>query len=178
MTKAMQVQLVETAAAETWGGDKALLSFSDNGATVHATVHATRATGGPLVAAQRAARRLDGMGVAAVQLSGDGWDLERRWAFWAGYFNPRNDNRLDWGTGDAAELEELNAREKAARWVREITNGTPEEVSPGFWPRAPRRCCTTWRRGPSATKSWPAMSCCRRALSVFTMWAAAACVNR
>ncbi|MFC6634303.1 aminopeptidase PepB [Microbulbifer taiwanensis] len=130
MTKAMQVQLVETAAAETWGGDKALLSFSDNGATVHATVHATRATGGPLVAAQRAARRLDGMGVAAVQLSGDGWDLERRWAFWAGYFNPRNDNRLDWGTGDAAELEELNAREKAARWVREITNGTPEEVSP------------------------------------------------
>ncbi|SEA41871.1 aminopeptidase PepB [Microbulbifer marinus] len=125
MTKAMQVQLVESAATDAWG-EKALLSFTSRGATVHAT----KATGAPLVAAQRAARRLDGMGISAVELSGDGWDLERRWAFWAGYFNPRNDNRLDWGTEKAAELKELNARETAARWVREITNGTPDEVSP------------------------------------------------
>lgn len=126
MTNAMQVQLVETAAAETWGGDKALLSFTGGGATVHAT----KATGGPLVAAQRAARRLDGMGVPAVALAGNGWDLESRWAFWAGYYNPNRENRLDWGTEDAAELKELEAREAAARWVREITNGTPEEVFP------------------------------------------------
>ncbi|MCX2832168.1 aminopeptidase PepB [Microbulbifer thermotolerans] len=126
MTKAMQVQLVETPAEDIWGGEKGLLSFTETGATVHAT----KAVGGPLVAAQRAARRLDGMGIGAVALAGDGWDMERRWAFWAGFFNPRKDNALDWGTGDAAELKELAAREKAARWVREITNGTPEEVSP------------------------------------------------
>ncbi|MCW8126824.1 aminopeptidase PepB [Microbulbifer halophilus] len=125
MTNAMQVQLVETAAAETWG-DKALISFAENGATIHAI----EAAGGPLVAAQRAARRLDGMGVPAVKLVGDGWDLESRWAFRAGYFNPTRDNSLDWGTDDATELKELEAREKAARWVREITNGTPEDVSP------------------------------------------------
>jgi len=121
----MQVELVQSAAADSWG-DKALLSFSDKGATVHATA----ATGEPLVAAQRAARRLDGMGVPAVTLSGDGWDLERRWAFWAGYYNPNRINQLDWGTADAAELKELGAREAAARWVREITNGTPQDVSP------------------------------------------------
>ncbi|WP_250461513.1 aminopeptidase PepB [Microbulbifer litoralis] len=125
MTNAMQVQLTETAAAEAWG-DKALVSFDGSGATIHAI----EATGGPLVAAQRAARRLDGMGVPAVQLAGDGWDLERRWAFWAGYYNPTRDNALDWGTADKIELAELGAREQAARWVREITNGTPEDVSP------------------------------------------------
>lgn len=125
MTNAMQVQLTETAAAEAWG-DKALVSFDGSGATIHAI----EATGGPLVAAQRAARRLDGMGVPAVQLAGDGWDLERRWAFWAGYYNPTRDNALDWGTADKTELAELGAREQAARWVREITNGTPEDVSP------------------------------------------------
>lgn len=125
MTNAMQVQLVETAAAESWG-DKALVSFDGDGATIHAI----EATGGPLVAAQRAARRLDGMGVPAVKLAGDGWDLESRWAFRAGYFNPTRDSQLDWGTDDEAELKELEARENAARWVREITNGTPEDVSP------------------------------------------------
>ncbi len=121
----MQVQLVQTAAGDPWG-EKALLSFSDSGATVHATA----ATGSPLVAAQRAARRLDGMGVPAVKLSGDGWDLERRWAFWAGYYNPNRDNDLDWGGASEADLRELNARKAAALWVREVTNGTPEDVSP------------------------------------------------
>ena len=125
MTNTMQVQLVQAAAAETWG-EKALLSFSDGGASVHVT----EATGAPTVAAQRAARRLDGMGVPAVTLAGDGWDLESRWAFWAGYYNPNRSNHLDWGTQDAAELKELTAREQAARWTREITNGTPEDVSP------------------------------------------------
>ncbi|MEW5248295.1 aminopeptidase PepB [Microbulbifer discodermiae] len=125
MTDTMQVQLVQTPAAEIWG-QNALLSFSAQGATVHAS----EATGGASVAAQRAARRLDGMGVPAVSLSGDGWDMESRWAFWCGYYNPRRDNQLEWGSGDRAQLEELQAREQTLRWVREITNGSPEEVSP------------------------------------------------
>jgi PepB aminopeptidase len=65
-----------------------------------------------------------------VQLAGDNWDLESRWSFWAGYYNPNRSNTLDWGTADQSELRELKAREAAARWVREITNGTPEQVSP------------------------------------------------
>ncbi|WP_237059355.1 aminopeptidase PepB [Microbulbifer sediminum] len=125
MTKAMQVKLDQNPAAEAWG-DKALLSFS--GAA--ATVHTTGTNGDANLAAQRAARRLDGMGVPAVALAGDGWDLESRWAFWAGYYNPLKDNRLDWGLSSGRQLKELEAREAAARWVREVTNGTPEDVSP------------------------------------------------
>ncbi|MCK7598946.1 aminopeptidase PepB [Microbulbifer sp. CAU 1566] len=125
MTTAMQVRLETTAAAEHWGNN-ALLSFNDS----EARIHATEATGGTLVAVQRAARRLDGMGVTDVALTGDNWDLESRWSFWAGYYNPNRKSTLDWGLGAGDELNELQARKAASLWVREITNGTPENVSP------------------------------------------------
>ncbi|QFT53318.1 aminopeptidase PepB [Microbulbifer sp. THAF38] len=125
MAKVMRVHLIEGTAEEPWG-EAALLSF--NGFEAH--IHIGAAKGDALVAAQRAARRLDGMGVTEVALSGEGWDIESRWAFWAGYFNPRVSNKIDWATEDAGELKELAARENAARWVREITNGTPDDVSP------------------------------------------------
>ncbi|WP_264190514.1 aminopeptidase PepB [Microbulbifer variabilis] len=121
----MRVHLMESTAGEPWG-EAALLSF--NGGEAH--IHIGAAKGDALVAAQRAARRLDGMGITEVALSGEGWDIESRWAFWAGYFNPRISNKIDWATEDAGELKELAAREKAARWVREITNGTPDDISP------------------------------------------------
>ncbi|QIL91946.1 aminopeptidase PepB [Microbulbifer harenosus] len=125
MTTAMQVRLETTAAAEHWGKN-ALLSFNDS----EARIHATEAAGGTLVAVQRGARRLDGMGVTAVALTGDNWDLESRWAFWAGYYNPNRQSTLDWGIGDGEERKELEARKAASLWVREITNGTPENVFP------------------------------------------------
>ncbi|WP_444923592.1 aminopeptidase PepB [Microbulbifer sp. DLAB2-AF] len=125
MTKAMRVYLVEGTAGEPWG-EAALLSF--NGSEAH--IHIGAAKGAALVAAQRAARRLDGMGINEVILSGEGWDIESRWAFWGGYFNPRINNKIHWGSEDAGELKELAARKNAACWVREITNGTPDDVSP------------------------------------------------
>ncbi|WP_226664611.1 aminopeptidase PepB [Microbulbifer aggregans] len=125
MTTAMQVRLETTAAAEQWGKN-ALLSFSEN----EARIHATEATGGTLVAVQRAARRLDGMGVTAVELVGDNWDIESRWSFWAGYYNPNRKSMFTWGLDEGDELTELEARKAASLWVREITNGTPETVSP------------------------------------------------
>ncbi|MCA0899741.1 aminopeptidase PepB [Microbulbifer agarilyticus] len=125
MSKAMQVRLESSAAAEHWGKN-ALLSFADT----EARIHASDATGGMLVATQRAARRLDGMGITDITLVGDNWDLESRWAFWAGYYNPNRNSNLDWGSAEGSELAELEARKAAALWVREITNGSPEDISP------------------------------------------------
>lgn len=125
MTKLMRVQLVEGKADKPWG-ESALLSFRGDDALIH--IGAAKDL--PLVAAQRAARRLDGMGVTEVVLNGGGWDIESRWAFWSGYFNPKVSKTVNWGTEDVEELKELAARESAARWVREITNGTPDDVSP------------------------------------------------
>ncbi|MBB5213042.1 aminopeptidase PepB [Microbulbifer hydrolyticus] len=125
MTTAMQVRLDNTAAADHWGKN-ALLSFSER----EACIHATEATGGTLVAVQRAARRLDGMGVTDIALTGDNWDLESRWSFWAGYYNPNRKSSLDWGIGEGDERKELDARKAASIWVREITNGSPENIFP------------------------------------------------
>ncbi|MFV8781021.1 aminopeptidase PepB [Microbulbifer sp. SA54] len=125
MTTAMQVRLETTAAAAQWGKN-ALLSFSDN----EARIHATEATGGTLVAVQRAARRLDGMGVTDVELTGANWDIESRWSFWAGYYNPNRKSTFAWGLDNGEDLKELEARKAASLWVREITNGSPETVSP------------------------------------------------
>ncbi|MBY6210052.1 aminopeptidase PepB [Microbulbifer agarilyticus] len=125
MSKAMQVRLESSAAAEHWGKN-ALLSFADT----EARIHATDATGGPLVATQRAARSLDGMGITDISLVGDNWDLESRWAFWAGFYNPNRSSNLDWGSAEGNELAELEARKAAALWVRQITNGSPEDISP------------------------------------------------
>ncbi|WP_444906536.1 aminopeptidase PepB [Microbulbifer sp. SSSA008] len=125
MTKAMHIHLVEGFAPEPWG-ESALLSFDGSAANIHISA----AKGAVLVAAQRAARKLDGMGVNDAVLKGESWSIESRWAFWAGFFNPRKSNKIDWGTDDSAELKELAARENASRWVREITNGTPDDVSP------------------------------------------------
>ncbi|MBY6190050.1 aminopeptidase PepB [Microbulbifer agarilyticus] len=125
MSKAMQVRLESSAAAEHWGKN-ALLSFADT----EARIHATDATGGPLVATQRAARSLDGMGITDTSLVGDNWDLESRWAFWAGFYNPNRSSNLDWGSAEGNELAELEARKAAALWVRQITNGSPEDISP------------------------------------------------
>lgn len=129
MTTAIQVRLETTAAAEHWGKN-ALLSFTDS----EACIHATDTSNGALTTVQRAARRLDGMGITQVALTGDQWDLESRWSFWAGYYNPKRNNTLDWGIGDGIgdgdERKELEARKAVSLWVRETTNGTPEDISP------------------------------------------------
>lgn len=109
MTTAMQVRLETSAAADHWGKN-ALLSFSDS----EARIHATEATGGTLLAVQRAARRLDGMGVTDIQLAGDNWDIESRWCFWAGYYNPNRKSTLDCGLDEGEELTELEARKTAS----------------------------------------------------------------
>ncbi|PMC17186.1 hypothetical protein CJ207_17955, partial [Klebsiella aerogenes] len=33
-------------------------------------------------------RKIDGMGIKHVALSGEGWNTDRAWAFWAGYKGP------------------------------------------------------------------------------------------
>ncbi|USD65794.1 aminopeptidase PepB [Vibrio sp. SCSIO 43136] len=122
MSTQMPVLISRQAAPEQWG-DKALLSFGEAGATIHVTEP-------ELDAIQRAARKLDGQGIKAVSLQGEGWDLEAVWAFYQGYRNQKNNNRVDWVELEEAAQTELNARIKAGDWVRDIINKNAEEVAP------------------------------------------------
>ena len=125
MADMMNVRLSSQAAAAHWG-EGALLSFNGDEANLHL------GSGGQekeaLRAIQRAARRLESSGIKRVKLVGEGWDRERRYAFAQGFYAAKGVRELDFGEQSAQEASELEALLKAARWVREVTNGCPQEI--------------------------------------------------
>ncbi|MDU6044138.1 MAG: aminopeptidase PepB, partial [Proteus mirabilis] len=78
----MPIMLSNEPAAACWG-EKALISTNETGMTVHLTEE------NRLGAIQRGGRKIDGQGIRNVALVGDGWDLERSWAFWLGFRAPK-----------------------------------------------------------------------------------------
>ncbi|MED7773014.1 aminopeptidase PepB [Aeromonas dhakensis] len=127
MADMMNVRLSSQAAAAHWG-EGALLSFNGDEAHLHL------GSGGQekeaLRAIQRAARRLESSGIKRVKLVGEGWDRERRYAFAQGFYAAKGVRELDFGEQSAQEARELEALLKATRWVREVTNGCPQEIYP------------------------------------------------
>ena len=103
MSTQMSVFLSQESAAPHWG-EKALLSFAENGATIHL------GEGHDLGAIQRAARQLDGQGIRSIFLSGDNWDLESVWAFHQGYRNPKKHGSVEWSALSEEDQAELQAR--------------------------------------------------------------------
>ncbi|GAA3525722.1 aminopeptidase PepB [Zobellella aerophila] len=124
MSAAMKVILCHEPAPAQWG-EQAGLSFQHDEARVHLTD-----ADDVVRRAQQAGRRLDAMGIKNVSLAGEDWSLESRWAFAQGFYNAKGGQQLDWGSLAADEQAELDARDTACGWVREMINGTPEDVYP------------------------------------------------
>ncbi|MBZ6071109.1 aminopeptidase PepB [Aeromonas schubertii] len=122
MAELMNVLLTTTPAPAVWGAG-ALLSFEGECARIHLE-------GDPLRAVQRAARRLESSGIRQVRLAGQGWDLERRFAFAQGFYAAKGDRELDFGEQSEQEARELGGLLKATQWVRDVTNACPEEIYP------------------------------------------------
>ncbi|MDP2574754.1 aminopeptidase PepB [Vibrio penaeicida] len=123
MSTQMPVFISSQAALPQWG-ENAILSFTEQGTTIHHT-------DGELVdVIQRAGRKLDGQGIKSVFLQGEGWDVESIWAFYQGYRGPKNTNSVEWVDLEESAQHELNSRIKAGNWVRDIINKSAEEVAP------------------------------------------------
>jgi PepB aminopeptidase len=120
----MSVFISQQAAQPQWG-EKAIVSFSENGATIHAIESEHE-----LSAVQRAARKLDGQAIRAISLQGDGWHLENIWAFYQGYREAKKLNTLEWQPLSESDQAELEYRIKATEWTRDIINKSAEEVAP------------------------------------------------
>jgi PepB aminopeptidase len=127
MADMMKVLLSTQAAAAHWG-EGALLSFNDDQVLIHLDL--ARQEPDALRAIQRAGRRLESTGIKRVKLAGDAWDLERRYAFAQGFYAAKGVRELDLGEQSVADARELDALIKASRWVREVTNGCPEDIYP------------------------------------------------
>jgi len=119
----MTITLSSQAADARWG-EKALLSSNDSGMTLHLTGTDV------LLSIQRAARKLDGQGIRHVALSGEGWDLEKCWAFWQGYRGPKGTRQVEWPALSEHEQSEFDRRLKIVDWVRDIINLPAEDLSP------------------------------------------------
>src|SRR5690606_18731329 len=86
-------------------------------------------TATPLIDIQQAARRLCSQGIQKVALAGH-WEREQQWAFAQGLQTPKAEVELQWATSSEEDREELEARWLCGRWVREMTNATPEQLGP------------------------------------------------
>ncbi len=118
----MNVWLSRDFAPAEWG-DGALLSYRADGVVIHLI------TASPLLDIQQAARRLCQQGIQKVALAGH-WDREQQWAFAQGLQTPKVEVQLQWAMSSEEDREELEARWLCGRWVREMTNSTPEQLGP------------------------------------------------
>jgi PepB aminopeptidase len=123
MSTQMPVFISSQAAQPHWG-EKAILSFTEQGATIHHTDNELTDV------AQRAGRKLDGQGIKAVSLEGECWNVETIWAFYQGFRSPKNTNSVVWTELEENSEKELKARIKSGDWVRDIINKSAEEVAP------------------------------------------------
>ncbi|MEQ5400345.1 aminopeptidase PepB [Providencia rettgeri] len=124
MTKQIMPVMISCEPAAPCWGEGALLSFSDKGMTIHLK-HA-----GKLCAVQSAGRRLDGQGIRNVALAGEGWDLEKSWAFWQGFRAPKGARTIEWPVLPEADRKELENRIRTIDWVRDVINAPAEELGP------------------------------------------------
>ncbi|MFL9625172.1 aminopeptidase PepB [Aeromonas jandaei] len=118
----MNVWLSRELAPAEWG-EGALLSHRADGMVIHLT------TTNALLDIQQAARRLCQQGIQKVTLAGH-WEREQQWAFAQGLQTPKAEVQLQWAMSSEEDREELEARWLCGRWVREMTNATPEQLGP------------------------------------------------
>ncbi|MBS3798349.1 MULTISPECIES: aminopeptidase PepB [unclassified Pseudoalteromonas] len=123
MSQQFLVQLSEQAAPGHWG-EAANLSFNEQGATVHLSETDT------LINVQKAGRAVANQGVKAVTLTGDAWCTESQWAFYQGFVSPKVLDGVEFVENEQSDLKELAALKQSAIWMRQMINGTAEDIYP------------------------------------------------
>ena len=123
MSQQFLVQLSEQAAPGHWG-EAANLSFNEQGAIVHLSETDT------LVNVQKAGRAVANQGIKAVTLTGDAWCTESQWAFYQGFVSPKVLDGVEFVDNEQSDLKELAALKQSAIWMRQMINGTAEDIYP------------------------------------------------
>ena len=115
------VSLSTESANPSWG-DSAKLSFVESGAVIHLPDDNANER-----IIQQAARKLDGLNLPSVALTGD-WSKEQQWAFALSFTRARKPASISWAnSNDRTALEQEYA---ALLFTRQLVNDTPEDLSP------------------------------------------------
>ena len=83
----------------------------------------------PLRTIQKAARKIEKMGVAQAQLTGDNWDENEQWSFAMGFTCVGKLTNVGF-TGDSDLVTRLTDKLAVYAWSRDLTNQTPAELYP------------------------------------------------
>lgn len=121
MTESMQVLLTHEKPQAKWGG--ATITFQDGNAVIHLD------EGDVLRQVQQAGRKLRSQGLMQFELIGEEWSLKLQWAFAQGASTAQASAEIKW-YGDEALKAELTYRLESARFAKNLTNETPENLAP------------------------------------------------
>jgi PepB aminopeptidase len=117
----LSVFITNQAAADYYSAGT-VLSITGQTANIHLVD-----TDNSLSLIKKAARSLDNLGVMQVELAGN-WQIEQQWAFAQSFTTTKKQHHIEWCNDDNAN--ELSYRYQAMIFTRNVTNATPEDLSP------------------------------------------------
>lgn len=100
---------------------------------------------------KKAARSLDNLGIALVELAGS-WQIEQQWAFAQSFTTTRKQHHIKWC--DDENANELSHRYQAMIFTRNLTNATPEDLSPEILADTCKEWLTSLNEQHITSKSW------------------------
>lgn len=116
----LQISLT-TAAADSRFGKNPVVTPTADGYQVHAAADNLRQI-------QKAARTLEGLGIAELQLAGE-WPVSAQFAFYQGFCTAKKQTGVHW-QGDAATIATLSQWQQVYSWAKTQTNAAPEDLYP------------------------------------------------
>lgn len=116
--------ILTTEKANAFWGEKAILSFSDNGAKIHLDTKMT-----PRIV-QQAARKIYSQGIKQVTLLGENWNLDLCWAFAQGFRSSTGMLDVEWPHLSESDETQLDMWLTAVNWARDIINLPSLDLTP------------------------------------------------
>lgn len=121
MAELLQVYLTEAAADSRYGKNPTITPTAD-GYQIHPAADLPRQI-------QKAGRMLDNLGISQLQLAGNGWTLDRQWAFYQGFSSAKKPGGVSWA-GDDAMVNQLVQLQQCFSWAKQQINETPDNLYP------------------------------------------------
>jgi len=126
MSESMLINVSNNPAPAPWG-ENALISYNNDSLTLHITEDRAANV---IREIQKAGRKVASLNLESLTFNGDGWDVEKQWAFAQGIMSPKSTPLIEWKESSESDIKELEARFEIMRWTRDMVNQTPEEMSP------------------------------------------------
>ncbi len=126
MTHVTNIHLAQESNTSNWQAEN-LVQFIDN--DLHICLKDTTGNEVSLRQIQKAARKIEKLGVKNARLVGDSWTEASQWSFALGFTCVGKLTNVEF-TGESDSINRLNDKLAVYAWSRDLTNQTPSELYP------------------------------------------------